>query len=82
MEAPNIGTCPGISRETDPGKPTAMVRWAEHSATDNSRIIPAVECQPPSGHHFSIGATVVKCKATDNNGNTATCSFDVIVNGT
>ena len=58
-----------------------MVVWARPNATDNSGIIPNVTCHPQSGHNFTIGATVVKCNATDNSGNTAACSFDVIING-
>ena len=38
-----------------------------------------VECSPAPGSFFPIGTTVVQCKATDSNGNVATCSFRVTV---
>ena len=36
-------------------------------------------CSPISGSTFPIGNTAVNCKATDNAGNTATASFNVLV---
>jgi hypothetical protein len=39
-----------------------------------------VVCTPPSGSMFPVGTSTVNCMATDVNGNTATCSFDVTVN--
>jgi hypothetical protein len=49
------------------------------SATDNCGI-EDVSYDPPSGSFFQVGTTVVTATATDINGNTATCTFNVIVN--
>ncbi|MBI2928473.1 MAG: HYR domain-containing protein, partial [Verrucomicrobia bacterium] len=38
-----------------------------------------VECKPASGTKFPIGTTVVTCTATDSQGNTASCTFNVTV---
>src|SRR5678815_3263159 len=38
-----------------------------------------VVCAPPSGSCFPVGVTTVTCTATDQAGNTATCSFTVTV---
>ena len=49
------------------------------SATDNTDMFVAPICDPPSGSIFSLGNTTVKCKAIDNDGNSAAASFNVIV---
>jgi hypothetical protein len=54
----------------------APVMWNTPAATDNCGIA-RVECVPPSGSGFAIGATTVTCTATDTSGNTDTCSFTV-----
>jgi hypothetical protein len=41
-----------------------------------------VTCVPPSGSTFPLGTTTVNCTARDASGNTASCSFDVIVQDT
>jgi hypothetical protein len=38
-----------------------------------------IVCVPPSGSVFPLGKTTVNCTATDEAGQTATCSFDVTV---
>ena len=48
------------------------------TASDNCPGV-TVDCSPPSGSCFPIGSTSVNCSATDASGNTATCSFSVIV---
>jgi hypothetical protein len=49
------------------------------SATDNVDPAPDVVCTPPSGTAFPIGKTTVTCTASDNAGNTATKSFNIVV---
>ena len=39
----------------------------------------AVTCSPASGSTFAMGTTAVNCSATDNQGNSATGSFSVVV---
>ena len=57
----------------------ALVEF-EVSATDDMDPNPAVSCSHASGS-FPIGTTTVTCTATDEAGNTASGSFDVIVQG-
>ena len=38
-----------------------------------------VTCVPPSGSVFPAGTTVVTCSASDQVGNTSTCTFEVTV---
>jgi large repetitive protein len=50
-------------------------------ATANDLVDSSVEisCTPASGSSFAFGTTSVTCTATDDSGNTATDSFDVLV---
>ena len=82
LEAPKFNVCKNITERTDPGMATALVIWTGPVATDNSGIDPNITCEPSSGYNFSIGTNNVTCNATDNNGNTATCTFDVTIIGT
>lgn len=47
------------------------------SAQDNCTAQPTVTCNPPSGSGLPVGETTVTCTATDEAGNTSTCSFKV-----
>ena len=49
------------------------------TATDNYDTTVPVACTPESGSNFSIGTTEVSCTASDAAGNTASATFDVIV---
>ena len=72
-------TCGGdILQNTDPGICEAVVTFADPIASDNCGIA-SVICNPPSGSAFPVGTTTVTCTATDVNGNTAVCTFDVII---
>ena len=55
-----------------------------YSATASDTVDPSVDavCAPPSGSTFELGTTTVNCSATDDSGNTAEGSFDVIVRDT
>jgi hypothetical protein len=48
-------------------------------ATDDRTAHPDVACSPASGSFFEVGTTTVTCTATDDSGNTASGSFDVVV---
>jgi lysophospholipase L1-like esterase len=77
-EPPVIGSCPDISIfTTDPAG--AAVMFPSPTATDNSPTPPVVTCVPASGSIFPLGTTAVTCTARDGSGNTATCTFNVIV---
>jgi hypothetical protein len=49
------------------------------TATDNCDSTPTVSCTPASGSFFPFGTTTVNCMATDDSGNSASCSFTVRV---
>ncbi len=71
--------CPeDICVGTDYGKCEATVTY-DVVFSDNCTDICKVECDLPSGHAFPVGDTTVKCKATDEAGNTSYCEFDVKV---
>ena len=78
-EVPLITCAKNQSRNTEEGQETAMVIWEDPVATDNSGQISSIFCMPRSGNDFKIGQTLVTCEANDKSGNTATCSFQVIV---
>ena len=44
-------------------------------------VITNLVCFPPSGSPFPVGTNTVTCFVQDNLGNSATCSFDIIVLG-
>ena len=67
--------------ETEFNKPTAMVVWTDPVSDDNSELSTTVTCNEENGSHFEIGETEVICKAVDEAGNLATCSFTVDVIG-
>lgn len=58
-----------------------IVNYPEPTATDNCGMasMPALISGQPSGSAFDDGTTVQVFQASDQNGNTATCSFSVIV---
>ncbi|XP_072016865.1 hyalin-like [Amphiura filiformis] len=79
-EVPIFDVCPtNQTRDTDPGHITAKVVWINPTAVDNSHVPPQVRCKPGSGSYFTVGLTNVTCLATDDYGNTATCSFEVYI---
>lgn len=49
------------------------------TATDDVDGTDSVLCTPPSGSFFAIGTSTISCTATDAAGNTATSTFEVIV---
>lgn len=70
--------CPAdVAVMTDPGRCTALITFAP-KATDNCPDLTVV-CEPPSGTAFPIGATTVRCTATDTAGNVSSCYFEVLV---
>jgi hypothetical protein len=54
-----------------------VVQYAPPTATDNCGGVPSVVCVPLPGVDFIAGSTNVTCTATDDCGNTSSCSFTV-----
>jgi len=81
--APLIAVVPDIatSSESGLGCGGAVVDFDSPLASDNCGL-PLVVCTPPSGSVFPIGTTTVSCVATDDCGNSAVSTFDVIVSST
>ena len=80
-EKPVFDLCPGDQDvTTDIGYPTAVVNWTQPTATDNSGI-QTLTSTHNSGENFTIGNNTVTYTATDDAGNTETCTFFVIVSG-
>ncbi|GEM_PF-2310446 len=75
-------TCPAnVTVTAGIGQPSAVVTFPAPIVTDNCDVPanPAVSV-PASGSMFPIGTTTVNATATDDNGNSANCSFSVTVN--
>ncbi len=70
-------TCPGDIATVATSEAGAVVTY-QASATDAGGIASLV-CVPASGSTFALGETAVTCTATDNAGNTASCSFKVTI---
>ncbi len=66
--------CPANIVESEYGQPTT---WTTTTSDDCSTV--TVSCNYASGTVFPVGTTTVNCTATDECGNTNTCSFTVTV---
>jgi len=64
---------------TDATDPSGAVVAYQATAVDVVDGAVAVTCSPASGSTFAMGTTAVNCSATDNQGNSATGSFSVVV---
>lgn len=65
---------------TGPGG--AIGTYTPPTATDLVDGAVSVDCKPPSGSTFQLGANSVECTATDTAGNTSTATFVVTVEDT
>ena len=80
-EKPVINACPSVPGvTTDSGDATAVVTWTPPTATDNSGV-QTLTSTHNSGDSFPIGNISVTYTATDDAGNTETCTFPVVVSG-
>jgi hypothetical protein len=59
---------------------SAVVTYANATATDALGVVAGPSCLPASGSTFTVGTTTVTCSATDAAGNTGTATFLVRVN--
>ncbi len=79
-EQPVITGCPNdIQVQAPDGLTSTVVTWIEPTATDNSGIEPTRVRTRVPGSSFSIGTTEVQYTFSDQAGNVALCTFDVIV---
>jgi gliding motility-associated-like protein len=76
---PVFDTCPTNITVDANEACAAVVTWDEPTASDNCGFEPTLTSDFPNGSIFPIGSTTVTYTATDEGGNTATCSFDVTV---
>jgi hypothetical protein len=77
-EAPPEITCPeDICVRVDAGQNGAIVNYPPPTVTDDCGA--TYTCTPPPGSFFPLGSTTVTCVATDNAGQTDTCTFVVEV---
>ncbi|MFT4543830.1 MAG: hypothetical protein ACI9EQ_000280, partial [Bacteroidia bacterium] len=84
-EDPTILACPNnIVQDNDPAICGSVVTYATVTAIDNCAgiVVPALMAGGASGSVFDEGTTTVTYVATDDNGNTAECEFDVTINDT
>ncbi len=71
---------PDVETVAEAGQCSAVVNFAPPVPVSACPGVSAnVTCAPPSGSTFSVGTTEVKCVATDRAGNSASCSFNVVV---
>lgn len=78
---PTITGCPGNIAESAPsGASGAIAQWIEPRATDNSGTDPFRTTNYTPGREFPVGTTRVTYTFTDEAGNSAICSFNVVVN--
>ena len=79
IESPVISGCPSTQSgviDSDMGE--AIISWTVPTAADNSGMQTLSASHNP-GDSFSSGSTTVSYTSIDGAGNTATCSFDVVV---
>jgi ELWxxDGT repeat protein len=77
---PPVITCPAPVSATTTVAQGIVVSYDPAVATDNLTANPTVIYSRNSGELFPVGVTSVQAVATDDFGNTATCSFNVTVN--
>ncbi len=79
-EAPTITCPPDVTKETDPGKCSAVVNFDfTVLSVNNCRDAVNFSFSHESGSAFPVGTTTVTVKATDQSGNSTSCSFTVTV---
>ncbi len=70
-----------ITQNTDPELPTAVVKWTEPTASDNSGAVTFTSSHV-SGETFPIGVTIVTYIAVDDDSNMIMESFAIVIEGT
>ena len=78
-QAPTFRTINSITVTGALGSVSNAVTFASPAATDNCSTSVTVVCTPPSGSFFPYGTNTINCVATDDDGNTSSNSFSLIV---
>jgi hypothetical protein len=78
VTAPTI-TVPANITAAATGRTGAIVTYSASAKAASGTTLSAFSCAPASGATFAIGATTVKCSASDANGGAATATFKVTV---
>src|SRR5207237_663677 len=76
-----VVTCPANIVTNTAARQCSQIVSFTPTATDNCPGV-SVDCSPLSGSVFAKGTNSVTCIATDSSGNTANCSFTVVVRDT
>ncbi|XP_048259787.1 sushi, von Willebrand factor type A, EGF and pentraxin domain-containing protein 1-like [Haliotis rufescens] len=71
------GCPPDVEEYAEQKGGARVVSWADPATKDNSGVAPTVKGTPSTGHAFTLGRTPVHIVATDQDGNTASCTFTV-----
>lgn len=86
LGSPPVIMCPAnIAVDTDAGACGAVVNYTDAVAIDpDGDLVSVIQISPDpgvlaSGSEFPVGTTTVTFRATDSTGNTADCSFDILV---
>ncbi|WP_375765480.1 ELWxxDGT repeat protein [Archangium gephyra] len=74
--------CPSRVYMEAKGPAGAPVTYASATASDNKPALPSITYSKLSGSDFPLGNTAVFATATDESGNSTTCSFQVVVSDT
>jgi hypothetical protein len=82
MKIPVFENCPSdLTVNNDPDKCGTNVIWSVPVADDNCGIASVTQTEGPApGSFLSVGTHTIIYVATDVNGNSVTCSFDITVN--
>ena len=77
--APVIACLDDITETTNLNSPGTIVTFSEPTATDNSGSVSLSSRSHAPGQFFVTGSTTVTYTFVDPSGNSASCSFNVIV---
>ena len=81
VQPPTITSCPSnITVNNTPGLCSAVVSWAQPTASDNCPGVFMAPVPQGPGSTFPLGVTTIVYTAVDASANSSTCSFTVTVN--
>ena len=77
--APAVSCINDVTQTVNSGVGGTTVTWVEPTATDNSGTASLSSRTATPGQFFAVGTTQVTYTFTDGSGNSASCTFNVIV---